>query len=146
MTTKYLNKTENYVVTRISIVQTKASNESASSSSARLSNLSSVNVNATTPVARGNVFLERQSQKQDFVKDMTATAVPIWHPGQEKFKFGRCKYCEKLSLQPHLNRTGQHNKGKLLLRCSSWFRREQGFQDFQKNCTLGGQICSPPVR
>jgi len=103
-------------------------NESASSSSARLSNLSSVNVNATTPVARGNVFLERQSQKQDFVKDMTATAVPIWHPGQEKFKFGGCKYCEKLSLQPHLNRTGQHNKGKLLLRCSSWFRREQGFQ------------------
>ena len=49
-------------------------------------------------------------------------SVPFWYPGQEKFKWGGCKYHCKLSLQPHLTRGGK-DFGKLFLRCSSWFKR-----------------------
>ena len=42
------------------------------------------------------------------------------------YRWGGCKQCAHLSLQPHVNRTGTVNPGMLLLRCSSWFRRSSG--------------------
>lgn len=55
--------------------------------------------------------------------ELPEVSVPCWFPGQEKFKWGGCKYHCQLSLQPHLTRSGNsHDFGKLFLRCSSWFK------------------------
>ena len=61
----------------------------------------------------------------DMVTELTAQAVPIWHRGQERYRWGGCRNCAHLSLQPHLNKTGRVGPGLLSLRCSSWFRTKQ---------------------
>ena len=73
--------------------------------------------------ARAEVFQQHLSERRRLIDDLTAQAVPVHHPGQDKFKWGGCRDCPNLSLQPHLNRHGRLQPGRILLRCSSWFRR-----------------------
>ena len=79
-----------------------------------------------TVSARGHMFENLFADKRQFIEEMTNQSVPVWHPGQERYRWGGCKHCAHLSLQPHVNRTGTVHPGMLLLRCSSWFRRGSG--------------------
>lgn len=81
---------------------------------------------AMTMSARGHMFETHFAERRQLIQEMTDQSVPVWHPGQECYRWGGCRHCSQLSLQPHLNRTGAVNPGMLLLRCSSWFRRNNG--------------------
>ena len=75
-----------------------------------------------TPSARGRLFEDLEHARRQMIAEFSSQAVPVFHAGQERFKWGGCRDCPTLSLQPHLNRNGQVRPGQLLLRCSSWFR------------------------
>lgn len=68
------------------------------------------------------------AERPAFIHDMTSQAVPVWHVDQEHFRWKGCRDCLALSLQPHLNRNGNVNRGQLLIRCSSCFRRNHDIQ------------------
>ena len=54
--------------------------------------------------ARGHMFENHFADKRQFIQEMTNQSVPVWHPGQERYRWGGCKHCAHLSLQPHVNR------------------------------------------
>ena len=73
---------------------------------------------------RAHVLSNASAERRQFLDEMTSVAVPVWHAGQERYKWGGCRDCPHLSLQPHLNRNGKVHPGSLRLRCSSWFKHK----------------------
>ena len=50
--------------------------------------------------AQGHIFENHFADKRHFIEEMTNQSVPVWHPGQERYRWGGCKHCAHLSLQP----------------------------------------------